>query len=41
VENAVKKIFLMPANSHYDPIEVTSDNQFLIWGIVRYVIHKL
>jgi DNA polymerase V len=36
-----KKILLMPANKSYKPIEVTADNQFLIWGIVRYIIHKL
>lgn len=35
---------LMPANennSTYKPIEVTAENNFLIWGIVTYVIKKM
>lgn len=31
-------IWLMPANDEYTPIKVTSDNDFLIWGIVTHVI---
>jgi len=30
--------WLMPANENYQPIKVTSDNNFLIWGIVTHVI---
>ncbi|MBS1537924.1 MAG: translesion error-prone DNA polymerase V autoproteolytic subunit [Bacteroidetes bacterium] len=30
--------WLMPANENYKPIKVTSDNDFLIWGIVTHVI---
>ena len=30
--------WLMPANDKYTPIKVTSDNDFLIWGIVTHVI---
>lgn len=33
--------WLMPANSDYQPIRVTSDNHFLVWGIVTYVIKSL
>lgn len=33
-------IWLMPANAAYSPIKVTSENEFLIWGIVTYSIHK-
>jgi DNA polymerase V len=44
-EFTVKKIklekdhcWLMPANKDYKPILVTDENDFLIWGIVTYVI---
>ena len=40
-ENGVR---LMPANENnlaYKPIEVTSDNNFIIWGVVTYVIKKM
>lgn len=38
----VKKdgIYLMPANPAYKPIKVTEENDFVVWGIVTYVIHK-
>jgi DNA polymerase V len=29
---------LMPANPAYQPIPVTKDNEFVIWGIVTHVI---
>ena len=35
---------LMPANelnTKYKPIEVTSENDFMIWGVVTYVIKKM
>lgn len=34
------KIWLKPANAMLDPILVTPDNQFCIWGVVTYVIKK-
>lgn len=33
--------WLMPANTSYNPIKVTSDNDFIVWGIVTYVIKSL
>jgi len=33
-------IYLMLANAEYRPIKITEDNDFLIWGILSYVIHK-
>jgi DNA polymerase V len=35
-------IYLVPANSKFEPIKVTEDNNFCIWGIVTYSIknHK-
>lgn len=38
------KVTLMPANdmdSKYQPIEVTSENDFMVWGVVTYVIKKM
>ena len=31
-------IWLIPANEAYEPIRVTAENDFLIWGIVTYTI---
>lgn len=33
-------IYLMPANPAYKPIKVNEENDFVVWGIVTYVIHK-
>ena len=30
--------WLVPANDKYKPIQVTDDNEFIIWGIVIHVI---
>jgi len=35
------KIWLMPANEAYQPIEVTEENEFIIWGIVTFVIKNM
>lgn len=32
---------LIPSNARYKPIRVTAENQFAVWGVVRYVIKKL
>lgn len=32
---------LMPANKDYKPIRVDADNQFAVWGVVRYLIKKV
>jgi len=33
-----QKLFLMPSNRHYRPIEVTPENEFMVWGVVIYTI---
>jgi DNA polymerase V len=38
IENKV--IYLVPANSDFNPIKVTEHNQFIIWGIVTYSIKR-
>jgi DNA polymerase V len=39
IENA--KVFLIPANDEFEPIEITEENDFIVWGIVTYVIKKV
>jgi len=36
-----KEVYLMPANNDFQPIRVTPDNDFLIWGTVTYIIKKV
>ncbi|MCF2443241.1 translesion error-prone DNA polymerase V autoproteolytic subunit [Dyadobacter sp. CY345] len=31
-------LWLLPANEKYPPIKVTSESEFIIWGIVTYII---
>lgn len=35
------KLFLVPANDQYPPIEVKPEMDFRIWGVVTYSIHKI
>ena len=44
VEMLADKVRLMPANelnTTYKPIEVTPENNFIIWGVVTYTIKKM
>lgn len=34
-------VFLMPENSNYKPIKIELHNEFVVWGIVTYVIKKM
>ena len=34
-------LLLLPENNLFEPIEVTQENDFIIWGIVTYVVKKL
>lgn len=36
-----EKTFLMPENNSYDPIEITNSDNFAVWGVVTYVVHKV
>jgi len=33
-------ILLVPSNSKFKPIKVNKDDEFMIWGVVRYIIKK-
>lgn len=35
------KLFLMPENANYKPIEITEANDLQIWGVVTYVIKAM
>jgi DNA polymerase V len=34
-------LYLLPENTAFKPIQITEDNQLIIWGIVTYVIKSL
>lgn len=34
-------IWLMPANEKYQPIKVTAEQDFLVWGVVTHVIKSV
>lgn len=36
-----KKLYLLPENEKYNPIEITEDMDFKTWGVVVYTIHKI
>ncbi len=38
VQISKNEIFLIPENEKYQPIRVTKENDFLIWGVVTHVI---
>lgn len=35
------RLFLVPENPAFSPIEVTPEIDFQVWGVVTYVIHKV
>jgi DNA polymerase V len=40
-EKTKDKIKLMPANPHFRPIFINQEDDFMIWGVVKHVIHTL
>lgn len=34
------RVWLIPANETYDPIMITDDSRFVIWGVVTFVIKR-
>lgn len=35
------RLYLMPENPDYKPVEINETTDFKIWGVVTYAIHKL
>jgi DNA polymerase V len=35
------KLYLIPENEQFKPIEITDTMNFEVWGVVTFVIHKL
>ena len=35
-----KELYLMPENDSFNPIKITEEMDFLVWGVVTYIIHK-
>ena len=35
------KIYLIPENDEYEPIAVTEEMEFEVWGVVAHAIHKV
>lgn len=40
IDRTTRKLFLMPSNPNYKPIEVTDENEFMVWGVVLYTIKQ-
>ena len=41
IKREKNKLYLLPENKKYKPIEMREENELIIWGIVEYVIKKL
>jgi len=41
ISNKGGRVWLLPENPEYKPLEVGPETCFEIWGVVTYVIHKL
>ncbi len=35
------EVFLVPENPNFQKMKITEENQFIIWGIVTYVLKKI
>ena len=41
IKKEKNKLFLIPQNKKYKPIEIKEENELIIWGRVEYVIKKV
>ena len=41
IKKEEKKLYLIPENKKYKPMELREGNELIIWGIVQYVIKKV
>tara|TARA_B100000902_G_scaffold399868_1_gene473149 strand:- start:728 stop:1180 length:453 start_codon:yes stop_codon:yes gene_type:complete len=35
-----KELYLMPENDSFNPIKITEEMDFQVWGVVTFIIHK-
>ena len=40
IQKQKEKLYLIPENDDFKPLEITEDSGFQVWGVVTYVIHK-
>ncbi len=40
VDNGAK-LYLNPENDAFNPIEITEDMNFNVWGVVTHIIHEV
>ena len=40
LETSSNCLWLMPANKDYPPIQVTAENEFVVWGVLTYNIKR-
>jgi DNA polymerase V len=40
IQKTPNALYLIPANKAFEPIEVTPDNDFIIWGVITFSIRK-
>ncbi|MDR1873238.1 MAG: translesion error-prone DNA polymerase V autoproteolytic subunit [Deltaproteobacteria bacterium] len=36
-----KKVFLVPENDKFQPVDITNREDAMVWGVVTYVVHKV
>ena len=41
IKKEKNKVYLIPENKKYKPLEIKEENQLIMWGIVEYVIKKV
>ena len=41
IKKEKNKLYLMPENNKYKPIELKEENELIVWGVVEYVIKKV
>jgi DNA polymerase V len=34
------RVQLLPANPHFKPIDITKEQEVVIWGVVTLILHK-
>ncbi len=40
IKKVKSEIYLVPENPDFTPIKILKENEFEIWGVVSYIIHK-